>query len=494
VESYFVCLSVCLSVQPSDFLFTVTTTTKIQFDVQQKTMKNVIKRRATTSSERAPLSSWSCLFVPKMMGVIWFLGLVIIVTLHSVSDAFIMEHRHQPSPLHINEQRYGGLSRLKSSSVSINDTATDKSEEEGKEHGSAMQSQSQTRTRTQLHNVNGVICREVVNYDLPLIDTITVVEATAESQEELVDEVLLEEEEKESFLEESRRSGGDPTTTTRIHNGDPYGAVLWPASWAVANYLLQEEQDRRRRKAEKQCDTIHNAEEEEDEEEDDFSALFSNLHVVEIGTGTGLVSLALAKAGAKRVVATDYEPLALQLTEYAERELLRRPSSSLSQSHEYGSDIVSIETQLFDLCDVATPIPTLSTTTTRRRRKRNNSPQQLVVAADIMYEPSTGRAMARRVVEALQEYNCRVVVGDSPGRAGRPAFLEELQALGVPSQYCQFQDVVGRTCVGPRHDLICGDGSVSVSRPCNDVDDDQGKHQELSVSILDLIPSILLDR
>lgn len=97
-----------------------------------------------------------------------------------------------------------------------------------------------------------------------------------------------------------------------------------------------------------------------------------------------------------------------------------------------------------------------------------------------MYEPRTGTAMAQRTYEALAR-GSRVVVGDSPGRAGRPAFLEELKRLGIKGE---FVDTVGQTCTGPRHDLICGKDSSSVSdRP-----------EELIVGILDLDPMASLSR
>lgn len=102
----------------------------------------------------------------------------------------------------------------------------------------------------------------------------------------------------------------------------------------------------------------------------------------------------------------------------------------------------------------------------------------VVVAADVMYEPNTGSAVARRAVEALQR-GSRVLVGDSPGRAGRPAFLKELKRLGVSAEAAKFVDAVGRTCSGPRHELICGKGSMSVSKT----------PQELAVAIVDLNPT-----
>jgi hypothetical protein len=71
------------------------------------------------------------------------------------------------------------------------------------------------------------------------------------------------------------------------------------------------------------------------------------------------------------------------------------------------------------------------------------------------------------------------VVG--PGRAGRPVFLQTLRDLGVVEG--EFQDVVGRTCSGPRHDLICGKGSTSISENVSP--------QELPVAILFLEPDSL---
>jgi predicted nicotinamide N-methyase len=248
-----------------------------------------------------------------------------------------------------------------------------------------------------LHIVNGITCREVQN-ELPLVGTVTVLEATADAQEELVDEVLLLDEEK-------LNDGEGHAVKPRIQKGDPYGSVLWPAAWAVANFMLTKPQIR-------------------DE--------LPSLSVLELGTGTGLVSIALAMAGTRRVIATDYEPLALSLTEYAAKNL------------KNSAKAVQLETEVFDLCDFKRSLP---------------KDVNVVVAADIMYEPKTGSAVAQRVAEALQN-GCQVILGDSPGRAGRPAFLQTLNELGI---HQDFQDAVGKTCSGPRHDLICGKGSTSVS-------------------------------
>lgn len=257
--------------------------------------------------------------------------------------------------------------------------------------------------KTAHHCVDGIDCREIVN-QLPTIGTVVILEATAASQDKLVD-LALEEGDDLDF---------------KLDSGDPYGAVLWPAASAVATYLIEHD-------------------------------MLAGRTVVELGTGTGLVALAATMAGANRVIATDYESIPLRLLSYASQELNVVEAGVLS-------------TQLFDICDSDVQMPSAD----------------LVVAADIMYKPKTGRMMARRAMEALQA-GSSVVVGDSPGRAGRPAFLQELNRLGVKAE---FIDVVGSTVVGERHDLICGMGSPTVS----------DKPRALSVAILDLDPKLHLRR
>jgi len=153
-----------------------------------------------------------------------------------------------------------------------------------------------------------------------------------------------------------------------------FRAVLWPAAWAVSNYLLSQPDLR---------DNLH------------------NLSILELGTGTGLVSISAALGGAKQVLATDYEPLALALTRYAAENINNNDSSSSK---------IKIETQLLDLCALEEqPLPI------QQQKEHGGGADVVVVAADIMYEPKTGIAMAHRAVEALRQ-NCRVIVGDSPGR------------------------------------------------------------------------------
>ena len=69
----------------------------------------------------------------------------------------------------------------------------------------------QSTSTTEFHTVQGILCREVMN-ELPVIGEIAVLEATADAQEELVDECLELEDEI-----------SDDGKQKRIAEGDPYG-------------------------------------------------------------------------------------------------------------------------------------------------------------------------------------------------------------------------------------------------------------------------------
>lgn len=273
-----------------------------------------------------------------------------------------------------------------------------------------IENESTDQLQRRRHVVDGISCREV-SVELPLVGHISILEATVESQQELVDMALLLEGEEDERLEQ------------KLNAADPYGTVLWPAALTVANYLLT-------------TLTI-------------LKDKGASSSILELGTGTGLVSIAACMGGADKVLATDYEDLALKFTSYAAKHL---------------NGCHNLETALLDMTD-NTPLPQAD----------------IVVAADIMYEVQTGRALARRAVEALRQ-GSRVIVGDSPGRAGRPAFLKELQELGVEG--ATFVDIIGRTCTGPRNELICGKGSLSISET----------PIELPIAIMDLDPSILMKK
>ena len=279
-----------------------------------------------------------------------------------------------------------------------------------------------------LHNVNGIMCREVI-IQIKKIGSVKVLEATAESQDQLVEMACATEEE----ISQSQN-------VQLIKSGDPYGAVLWPAASAVSDHLMT---------------TVS--------EELPTNSL-EGLTILELGTGTGLCALSAALGGAKRVIATDYEDVPLRLLEFAMDHINCEASSGEVGS---GADadarrlkLSCIETQLFDICKHEVPLPKAD----------------IVIAADIMYEPKTGIAAAIRAVEALRA-GSRVIIGCSPGRPGRPHFTEKLKEL-LPGVDTEFQVVEGRTCSGPRNELICGENSTSVSR----------EPKPLDVALIDLIP------
>lgn len=313
--------------------------------------------------------------------------------------------------------------------------------------------------------IRGIECVPV-SVHLPTVGRVTVLEATASGQELLVDLALrVDDDDDDEPLSTAATSATvwDVEAETNglrmqppnigivqqqqqqqqqeqderqlvLSQGDPYGAVLWPAASAVADHILK-----------------------------NGNSMCRNKRVLEVGAGTGLLSIAAALGGATSVLATDYESIPLHLLNYAARHL--NPFSSPYGTAAAGAAASTvITTAHFDLCDMETPLPVEA---------------DLFVAADVLYEPVTGKAVAMRVVQALQA-GMTVVIGDSPGRAGRPSFLAELRRWNITA--VDFANVTGRTVTGARHELICGKNSTSVS----------AQHQPpvpLTVAILELHPS-----
>ena len=249
---------------------------------------------------------------------------------------------------------------------------------------------------------------------LPPFGNVTIFEASATAQDRLVDWALLDDD--------------NNSDTTLLQ--DPYGAVLWPAASAVATYCLT------------------------------HVASAASV-VLELGCGTGLVSLALASLAqppTTTVLATDYEPLPLQLLQYAAQQANLTP--------------FVLQTQPFDLTHTTARLPPIA--------------PQLVVAADVLYDAATAVALAHRVVEALtQEPGATVILGDSPGR---PVFDRTLARLltvrGVQEKELPWQTVTGYKVTGPRHTLICGPTSTSVAA--------EATLEAIPIDILHLEPSDLL--
>lgn len=124
--------------------------------------------------------------------------------------------------------------------------------------------------------------------------------------------------------------------------------------------------------------------------------------VLDLATGSGLVAIAAARAGAARVVANDIDPIALAAV-HLNATLNAVPPETL--------DVI-----LGDLLDSADH-PALADI-------------QIVLAGDVAYE----RPMARRLfafLEALAARGVDVLVGD-PGRAYMPSGLTRLATYDIP--------------------------------------------------------------
>jgi Lysine methyltransferase len=334
---------------------------------------------------------------------------------------------------------------------------------------------------------------------LPHVGRITILEASAKTQEELVNSALLEGDVDLTHEDPSAKDNNVLVGTEKMKNsnlsllaGDPYGAVLWPAALAVSKRII-----------EAAFDDASLVQIESRAPLQSSSRLRSRKAsvvggvVLEVGTGTGLVAMAACAAGAAHVIATDYEAIPLRLLRQAAR-YLNSPLldnvcvSSASESFtDKGSFSVPLkdalampaatvlDTQCFDLCDMTTRLPFPFDPQSKPGAALNCTRNCWFVAADVMYEPRTGRALAHRVVEAL-EYGCHVLIGDSPGRAGRPAFLKELGRLGLYPKVADFVDVVGSTVVGARHDLICAPTSPTING------DTQNPSGSLTVAIMEI--------
>ena len=234
------------------------------------------------------------------------------------------------------------------------------------------------------HDVDGFRCTEVhvSLHGLQGIDEIVILEADADAQEQLIS-IALENSSKDA-------------------EEDPYGSVLWPAAKTVSLRLLSP------------------------------GFKLDGKHVLELGTGTGLVSLAAAMGGAASVLATDYNMFSLSLLERA-KTLQRQSVGSV------------LTTRFFDVKDLSVPLPDA----------------EIVLVADMLYDPQLAVAVGKRVCEAYRR-GSHVVVGNSPGRPGTPNFLAEVQGgLGFP---VAFSTAPGYTVTGYRHDLISGT-STAEERP-----------------------------
>lgn len=159
---------------------------------------------------------------------------------------------------------------------------------------------------------------------------------------------------------------------------DPFGLVLWPGAIVLAGLVGSSGLPVRGRS------------------------------VVELGAGTGLCALTAAARGAAEALATDLNPLTLELIKAAAAE-----------------QALGVKTSLFDLCG-SDALP---------------GALEVVLAADVCYNARVARALARRCEEVVAA-GATAVVADSVDLA-RSDFTEELLRLDVP----HTRTAIEHTCV-----------------------------------------------
>ena len=177
-----------------------------------------------------------------------------------------------------------------------------------------------------------------------------------------------------------------PSVSFNEPAADPYGIVLWPAALPVAALtatMIRKGKVKR---------------------------------VTELGAGTGLVSIAAVSAGAESVLSTDYNEEALALLSLAADLNLPR-----------GGPRERLRSALYDVSSEDDNADNDSDATTRDMLAHCAGPGDLLVCADMLYSPSTSRAVARRCAEAV--LRGASAIGGDTGRPGAPAFLEELRAI-----------------------------------------------------------------
>lgn len=148
-----------------------------------------------------------------------------------------------------------------------------------------------------------------------------------------------------------RPSSGLGEIARRFGTGAPYWAYVWPGGSALAQYLHEHPE------------------------------LVRGRSVLDFGSGCGVVAIAAAQAGAKRVVAVDPDPLARRLTE-------------LNAAHNG----IAVETLARDV---------------------TAGEVEIVLAGDVFYSPVIARRSQKRLAQHFSR-GAVIRIGD-PGRPDLPA-------------------------------------------------------------------------
>lgn len=194
-------------------------------------------------------------------------------------------------------------------------------------------------------------------------------------------------------------------------NANPYGARVWPASLAIARFLAQ-------RLGSGGGDAFGSGVGSE-------NLAKARPFVVEVGCGTGIVSLAAAGCGA-HVVATDVSPVALSLTRDGWSEMSERGKGRGVATTGLCCEGGTLSTATFDLFS-SDPLPIPGPDSVP------SSLPPIVVAASVLYESKLAKAMARRVAEACNRGAWVILGDDDTGlrEGGREKFESELERLQI---------------------------------------------------------------
>ncbi len=185
-------------------------------------------------------------------------------------------------------------------------------------------------------------------------------------------DVTVWEMEKPSEIIQEWWSIDESERTSRV--GDPFGVIMWPGSILASRELMKQQQ------------TV------------------SNATVLVLGAGTGVEAQAAALLGAKKVIATDINPLSLQLLEYGATKI-----------DTIGPSVV--EAKYFDLFS-SDPLPECD----------------ILVAADTLYNSDLAKQVGHRLHEAIirsfedGQTPTKIIVTDSQKFHGTN-FLEEQEMI-----------------------------------------------------------------
>ncbi|KAL3932970.1 MAG: hypothetical protein SGBAC_010600 [Bacillariaceae sp.] len=233
--------------------------------------------------------------------------------------------------------------------------------------------------------------------------------------------------------QEEFQSAAKVTTTIHVDGGEeqqqiyeqekkentPYGARVWPPSMALAEFLSDYLS-----LSSAIADPIAS------ESESESNATASSYQVLEIGCGTGLVSIAAALCGAK-TMATDVAPMTLKLVQQGWSETCDKQRKHREKMIAKGEDddllqITDSNLQM-ELFDVSSPDPLPWPKTAD-----GDKPQRILVASAVLYEASLAKAMAQCCFQACYQENAWVILADDDTglrEGGREVFETEWERL-----------------------------------------------------------------